>query len=414
MIDFLKNIPSKLRHNVGLKLISLLLAFVLWLLVVMYYNPETTNRFTDIPISLSYDKTELLSEHGLILVTAAEGSVDVEIEDTREKLKAISGKINAVVDISSVTKAGEYALPVKIVVDGQTINAVNQSVQTMSLMFEKATTTQFTVDVLTKGKVADGYVLEKVANPTVVTITGPDSVVSKIATVQAVVTQDKFTESGSYDATITYLDKDGQPLDDTYITLDTDAVKVNISVYEEKSVPLQIELTNSSGGNDSLYVKAVIEPASITIAGNSETLAEINSISLGTLDLAEINGNYNAEIALIIPNGVKNVDGYENAKVTLDLSGTITKQFTLDVSSVEVENIAKGNKIEQPTGQITLTVRGDAADIKKLTADDITLRIDCKNQKLSNGSNRMSVYCVFPEEYKVGAVGKYELTVKVS
>jgi len=414
MLEFLKSIPYKMRHNVGLKLLSLGLAFVVWLLVVAYYNPETTNLIKDIPVTINYDDA-ILEEQGLILVTIPEETVDVQIEGRRENLALIGkDKVSARIDISSVTKPGEYDLPIVIGVDGQTVTTVNQSIDKITLKFEKAVKTQFTVEAATEGKVAKGYVLEKVANPTVVTVTGPESIVTKIVTIQASVTQDKFTESGIYDGIIRYLDKDGNELDSTFLSLDAEAVKVNVNVYVEKTVPLQIDLINGAGGNDSSYLIPKIEPATITIAGNADTLIEVNSISLGTLDVAELTKNYKEEIALILPNGVKNIDAVEKATVSLSFEGVASKQFEINAAAIKKENVAKGDKIEIPDGKITVTVRGNASDIEKLKATDITLYIDCKNQALSKGANRMNVYCGFPEDYKVGAVGKCELTVKVS
>ncbi len=414
MLNFIKSIPFKLRNNIGIKLLSLLLAFILWLLVVAYYNPETINLIKDIPITINYDDA-ILEQQGLILVTVPDETVDVKIEGKREILALVSkDKVSAKIDISSVTKAGEYDLPVVIDVDGQTVTTLSQSVNTLTLKFEKAVKAQFTIDAITEGKVAKGYFLEKVANPTVVTVTGPESVVSKIATIQALVTQEKFAESGVYEATIEYKDAKGNALDDAFLSLDTDSVKVNVNIFIEKTVPLSLELTNSSGGNDKSYLVPKIVPETITIAGSEDALAQINSISLGTLDVAELTKNYSEKIPPILPNGIKNLDALESASVDISLENVISKQFELSCDKVKIENIAKGNKIQLPDGKIVVTIRGDASDVEKLTAADIALYIDCKNQLLSNGTHRMTVYCGFPEGYKVGTVGRYELTVKVS
>ena len=414
MIDFLKSIPYKLRHNVGLKVFSLVLAFVVWLLVVAYYNPETTNLIRDIPVTIDYTDT-ILEEQGLILVTIPEETVDVQIEGRRENLALISKeKVSAKVDLSSVTKPGEYDLPIVIGVDGQTVTTVSQSVDRITLKFEKAVKSQLTVDAVAEGKVAKGYVLEKMANTAVVTVTGPDSIVNKIAAIQAVVSQEKFTESAVYDATIRYMDKEGKELDATFLTLDVETVKINVNVYSEKEVPLQVDMINSSGGNDTSYLIPKIDPATITIAGSEDALAEINSISLGTLDVAELMENYSEEITLILPNGVKNLDSVGKATVTLSFEGVASKQFEINAATIKVENVAKGDVIDLPDGKVVVTVRGNASDIEKMKASDIMLYIDCKNQPLPAGSNRMNVHCGFPKDYKVGAVGKYELTVKVS
>ena len=400
MLDFLKSFPNKLRHNFWLKLVSLALAFVVWVIVVAYYNPETTNTIEGVPVTVNYEQS-VLKEQGLILVTVPDETIDVKIEGRREKLALIGkDKVTAVISIASVTKPGEYDLPINVAVDGQTVTTVSQSKQTMRLKFEKAISSQFTVDVITKGEVAKDYVLEKVATPTVVTVSGPKSVVEKI------------TESGVYDATIMYLDKNGEKLEDTFLT--TDTVKVNISVLAEKVVPLQVELINSAGGNDGMYLQPVIEPETITIAGSAEALEAINNISLGKVDVAEIDVGAVKELPLILPNGIKNVSAVEKAKVTFGFDGAVTKQFKISTDLIQFENLVAGTKVSVPDGEITVMVRGDASDMNKLKASDISLRIDCKNQSMPKGSNRMTVYCAFPDSYKVGAIGKYELTVKIS
>ena len=412
MLDFLRSFPNKLRHNFWLKLVSLALAFVVWVIVVAYYNPETTNTIEGVPVTVNYEQS-VLKEQGLILVTVPDETIDVKIEGRREKLALIGkDKVTAVISIASVTKPGEYDLPINVAVDGQTVTTVSQSKQTMRLKFEKAISSQFTVDVITKGEVAKDYVLEKVATPTVVTVSGPKSVVEKITTIQAVVSKEQFTESGVYDATIMYLDKNGEKLEDTFLT--TDTVKVNISVLAEKVVPLQVELINSAGGNDGMYLQPVIEPETITIAGSAEALEAINNISLGKVDVAEIDAGAVKELPLILPNGIKNVSAVEKAKVTFDFDGAVTKQFKISTDLIQFENLVAGTKVSVPDGEITVKVRGDASDMNKLKASDISLRIDCKNQSMPKGSNRMAVYCAFPDPYKVGAIGKYELTVKIS
>ncbi len=412
MLKFLKSIPGMIKHNFWLKLLSFALAFVVWVIVVAYYNPETTDTIEGIPITVDFEQS-VLQEQGLMLVTVPKTNVDVKIEGKREKIAAIGkDKVTAFVSVASVTKPGEYDLPVNIAIDGQSVKSVSQSVKSLKLRFEKAINTQFTVDVITKGEVAEGYVLEKIATPTIITLTGPESVVEKIASVQAVVSQEQFTESGIFDATLLYLDKNGEKLDDTFLT--ADAVKVNISVFKEKTVPLQVELVNGSGGNDTAYLQVKIEPETIKIAGSTEVLESINYISLGTVDVSEIEKTVSKDIPLIMPNGVKSADAVENAKVSFGLDGTVTKQFEISTKKIGLENLPDGMDVSIPEGKLNITVRGDAADLGKLQETDISPKIDFKNQKMTKGSNRMTVYCVFPESYKVGVVGKYEVTVTVS
>ena len=53
-----------LTRNLGLKLASLLLAFVLWFLVAQIYDPKDTVTFNNIQVRLI--NTELLDEEGKV------------------------------------------------------------------------------------------------------------------------------------------------------------------------------------------------------------------------------------------------------------------------------------------------------------------------------------------------------------
>lgn len=402
----------RFRYNIGWKLLSLAMAFVVWLVVVAYYNPETTNTIRDLPISIDAEQADLDAK-GLIMVTELNRTVDVRLEGRRAQLALISKeKVSAAVDLATVTKPGEYALPVLVTVDGQSVQTISQSVQTVTLKFEKSISAQFTVEAAVKGKVADGYVLEKTVNPTIVKVSGPESVVGAIETVRAIAEQSQFKESGSYDCTMEYLDKNGEKLDDTYLTADT--VKMNITILAEKTVPLQVEIVNSAGGNESGYLEPEIEPAEIMIAGDADAIAGINSISLGKIDVSLVTADYSADKELILPNGIRNVKNEQTAKVEIPLKGSVTKTFTVSGDRLVLENVPKGVKaaIQDTTREVS--VRGLADEIGKLKASDLTLVVDCSNTTLSAGSNRLTAYVRFAGDTAVGAVGRYEITVTVS
>ncbi len=419
MLDYLKSLPGKFRQNIFLKLFSLVLAFLLWVLVVAYYNPQTTNMITGVPITIKYNGMEIsdpiLKDAELILVDPPEVTVDVKIEGRREIMARVNkDKVSATVDISTVFKAGTYEPEIKIEVDGEAVTTLYQSMDTVTLKFEKLVTETIEVDPVVKGNVAEGCVLEKSASPASVMVTGPVSVVSKIKTVQAVVTQEEFTDSVNSAGVVEYLDENGEKIEDTYLSLNVDQIMVDVSVLQLKTVPLTIELTNSSGGNDALYLTKKIQPESITIKGTVETLSKITSISLGPLDVSELSGNYKKTHKISVDEkDVEIVDSPETATVSIAFDDFATKSYVMSSDLVRVENVPAEESVTVVKGNINILVRGNPADLDKLKKSDISLRLDCKNQELPKGANRMKLRCVFPEGIKVGVAGKYEVTVQV-
>ena len=138
----------------------------------------------------------------------------------------------------------------------------------------------------------------------------------------------------------------------------------------------------------------------------------INSIDLGVIDVAEKTDDFETSLTVVLPNGVKNVNNVETAKATVQFNDVLTKTFK--VEKIILENLPDGTEAKISEASVELKVRGLAEDINKLAAKDISIVVDAKNQVLPVGSNRLSAYAVYPENYNVGTVGKYQLTVVVS
>ena len=51
-MNILKAVGKKVTHNVGLKILSVLLAILIWLVVVSIDNPVKTEIFTSIPVEV--------------------------------------------------------------------------------------------------------------------------------------------------------------------------------------------------------------------------------------------------------------------------------------------------------------------------------------------------------------------------
>lgn len=55
---------KKLTHNIGLKIASVLLAVVLWLVVISINNPTTSESFYNIPVTLL--NTDMITDSGRV------------------------------------------------------------------------------------------------------------------------------------------------------------------------------------------------------------------------------------------------------------------------------------------------------------------------------------------------------------
>lgn len=401
------------RHNWQLKLISLLLAIVIWFLICEYVDPETDTMVNNIAITMEYEGS-VPQKEGLGVMTAIEETVSVRVSGSRDTVALMNpNKITASVDISNVTRSGEYDLPVKIDVGGQNLKIVDQSVETVKVKFDANVVSSIKVDVKVTGDVANGYILEE---PTMlnnfVTVTGPKSIVDTIVSANIEIVQDLYKETNTFNCAYTLVDKDMNPVPTTFLQVDVEKIDVTVAVVKEKTVPLKVSIVNSSGGTDGTFCTASVQPENITITGNAEVLDTINAVDLGVIDVAEKTENFETSIAVVLPNGVKNVNNVETVKVSVTFNDVQTR--TIKVTKIALENLPDGTNARVSEKSMTIKVRGIAEDLKKLTAENVSLVGDVRNQVLPSGTNRLNAVAVFPDELKVGTVGKYQITVVVS
>jgi len=401
------------RNDWPLKLTSVLLAIVIWFMICEYVDPDTDTPVNNISIAVNYENS-VPQKEGLGIMTVIDETVSVRVGGSRDTIALMDpDKITASLDMSNVTRSGEYDLPVKIDLGGQNITLVEQSIKTLKVKFDKNIVSNVKINVNVKGDVPEGLIMEE---PSLlngyVTVTGPQAIVETITAAEVEIKQERFMETSTFNCAYKFIDAKKKEVPKTFLTTDIETVDVTIGVVKLKTVPFTVGIINSSGGNDSAFCKATIEPKDIKISGGAEALDAINAIDLGMIDVAEHTKDFETSLAVVLPNGVKNVDNIENVKVSVKF--TDVQQQTFEISNIQFQNLPSGIDAKVQERRVRVRVRGIPADIKTLNAKDIKLIVDVKDQVLTAGTHHISALIDFPDNLNVGAVGKYQMTVVVS
>ena len=410
--DAKSKVVSFFRNDWPLKLISILLSVVIWFFICEYVDPDTDIQVSGIKISV--DASTPL-ENGVGIMTAVDETVDIRVSGSRDTVALMDhNKIKAYLDLANVTASGEYDVKVKIDLGNQGLSLVSQSIDTVKVRFDTNKLVNVKVNATVKGNVAEGFILEA---PTMlnnfIPVTGPAAIVDTIVSAEIKVEQDSFPETSTLNCDYEFIDQNGDVVPKTFLMIEDEykTIPVTISVVKEKTVPMTVSIVNSSGGKDSSFCVATVEPETIKITGSAEVLDAINTIDLGVIDVAEKTENFETSVKVVLPNGVKNVNNVESVKVTVVFNDVQTRSFS--VSNIQLENMPDGMKAAVAERSVQVKVRGISEDVLKLNANDLKIVVDVRNQVLEKDT-LMQAYVVFPDEYKVGAVGKYQLTVVVS
>lgn len=403
-----------IRNNWQMKLVSLLLSLVVWFLICEYVDPESVKSISNLKINVQYEGS-VPEQEGLGIMTTIEDTLDIRVSGSRDTIALMnSNKITASLDMSNVTRGGEYDLPIKVDMGGQNLKLIEQSIDTVKVRFDENIVSNIPVNVTVTGSVAEGFILEE---PTmlnnVVRVTGPKSIVETIVSAEIEIKQDAFVETTTYsNQSYTFVDKDKKVVPMTFLSVNVETTDVIVTVVKEKTIPLSVAIVNSSGGMDHAFCTAKIEPEFITVTGNSEVIDKLNTIDLGVIDVSEKTENFETTIAVVLPNGVKNINNIETVKVSVAFNDIQTK--SLRVSNIRLDNLPEGTKAAIQERNLSIKVRGMVDDIKQLSENNVSLVADVQNKVLPKGTNRLTVTVVYPDELKVGTVGKYQITVVVS
>lgn len=402
------------RSKIFSALLSLVIAFGMWLYVITVDNPAYTDTIYDIPVVFTSET--VMNEKGLIRTDNLTATVDLTLTGNRtDVLKCDKSNVTIKVDLSKVYEEGTHNLEYTISYpSGVASNAfsVEKDPSTIPVTVTKWDRNEIPVNVICEGTVPEGYFADTenvVKDFPTVTVSGPSAVVEKIeaAVIKVDLTDQKESISQSYRYTL--VDSNGEPVDAELIEVNVEEVHLDVKIQYVKDVKLVINLVDGGGANAN-NVKLDYEPRSIKMAGSEAVLEELDEIVLGTINLADYLET--TEFTYTIPEleGVTNLSGVTEVTATLSFPSLIIKEFV--VEEFEIVNVPEGMKVELITEKLPIKIRGLSGDVSRLTAEDIIVTVDFTGAQI--GTSTFKVTVTFGDSFsQLGAVGIVTVTATV-
>lgn len=396
-------------------LLSVAVAFGLWLYVINVENPGSTETFYDIPVV--WEGETVLNERDFLIVAGENATVDLKLTGNRSDLNELTAAdITVKADISNIG-AGKHRLqynvsfPRRFATNAFAWEDLGQGYVTVTV--EKKIIKDVDVVIQWVGERSEDHVYDtdnRVLDYTSIEITGPSSVADLIT--QAVIQVDltgrveSFAESYRY----TLCDAEGNPVDAEMITVDNTEVRMELKIQRIKEVELYMDVAYGAGANEN-NTSVAISPRVIRVSGSEAALESLGDrIKLGSIDLSTMEEPVTDMYAITLPDNVTNETGVTEAEVSVTFPGLTSKEFVVD--QIKGLNLPENMEAEIITEKLTVTVRGSYALINKLTDTDITIYVDLSGAVLGTGTYKAMV--AFAEGYKdVGVMGTSSVTVTV-
>lgn len=393
---------SSRRFNIAL---SLLIAISLWFYVINVENPSGETSIPAIPVAVQ--GVDILADQGLLVTDLSRDTVTLKAVGKRKTfLKLYKSDLALSVDVSTITGPGEYMLTGKVTPDYlRTDSSVTLSEKdsfAITVTVKKKASREIPVVGEFHGTLAAGYDRDPIqTNPAKIEVSGPEDVMASIEKAVVVLNGESVKETLRVQESFVLLDKAGEVVKEENLTCSTELVEATLPVMKLYEVPLTVEL-RPGGGADAEDAELTIAPASIKLTGSDEALAQLTSISLGEIDLAEVFSSKSKVFSIPLPEGAKSRSGETEATVTLSLD---LPMKSISTNQITIANAPRGYQVSLVGDSLQVWVRGEQSVLDQVTGEHLRVVVDLANVPKKRGQQRAEASVTLDGMSGVGVVG---------
>ena len=409
---------NKIKDSKGVYIaISIFCAILIWMYIDVTEKPDAPVTIRNIPVTFYGE--DLLEEDGLMIADAEGRTVNLTLTGNRSTLSNLNrDNIIVRVDASSqISKPGEVSLDYTVTLPSGTssVKIKSRSVETIDVTVIKMGRKTIGLRGVFTGSVADGYMYDTSRfsfSVEQITIHGEQSLVESVDHAQVTLSEKNLTDTWQGSLPVSLVDGEGNLIDSEDLVLSDTVVDVTFPVYAVKTVPLSVEILPGGGATED-DITCQISPKKITVSGTKNALEELDEITLGEIDLAQIITSETENIAIDLPEGITNVSGTTSAQVSVSVnSDLVTKK--LNVTNLTLKNVPEGREATLLTESLEVRIRGDKDSMSLLMERDVSVEVD-----LSKLEEESTGVCAVAADVKVtglsdvGVIGTYEVTVQI-
>ncbi len=424
----------KFTRNVGLKLLSLLVAFMIWLLVANVSDPTTVALFRNIKIqTVNEDSVAELDKVFDVVEDGVYGeNVVVRVRERSsviKQLRVTDFKVTA--DMEAVNEMG--AIPLRLECSNPQISLDEMEVipSVMKVKMEQKKQSEFMISVTTTGTPENGFEVgtKEVVQGKTVQIAGPESLLRRIGQVEAEVSVSRLRTDQRITSVLKVRDKNGDTLtesqmqrlqikDSDGVLLSNNEVMVDITLWKVmEDIPVQIK-TSGKPASGYRIAKISTVPVTVNLVGTDEALARLNGkiVVQEPVSVEGASENVTKEIDLS-----ETLSGIEGLRLISDTDPTISVTVQIEksgdqilsvpLSNLEVLNRPDSDKIKlaiSPADEVQISIHSEEGG-KTLTLSDIRARVDLAECS-KEGVYEIPVEIELPEGYTLAEEVKLVVT----
>ena len=379
---------EKLMNNLGLKVLSIFLAFFVWLAVVNVTNPEVS-RTREVPLEVV--NADVLESKNLTYDISAGKTVTVAYKvHTMDDGIVKASDFRAYIDLAEIYEpTGSVQVHVEVLNHTDLLTSTPTArPEVIKVNTESLQSKRFDLKVTTVGTAADGYVAgTATVTPSYVYVSGPVSRVGRISDVGIEINIDNANANLIGTATPIFYDANGNKLSaDDRLSLNRSSVSYELAILRSRELALDFSQVSGTVADGYRFTGVESSVKSVKVQGLVTDMANLSAITVSAEDLkidgADADKVVTLDLSKYLPDGVQIVDGNSTITVTLKVEPLVERAYTLHTGQIELEGTRDAYDYTVSPTSINVIVRGLKEDLDLLTSDKFNAKMNVAQMEL--------------------------------
>ncbi|MBO4679460.1 MAG: hypothetical protein J5626_07300 [Lachnospiraceae bacterium] len=421
---------KKLTDNIGLKIVALVVAILLWYIVVNITDPTISQTYKNVHVKIL--NAEVITGQGNTLQVVDNTAVipSVIIKAPRTTIQELGSNVDNIIATADMSKllSDGVSVPIECTVSkySERVESIRPSIDYVQVSIEKRKTIQLPLSVTTSGEVESGYIVgDRTSNQNQVRVSGPQSVVERVKAAFVDVDVSGFTGNISTSADVELFDENGEPVPMDSLELNVSSIMVNVEILATKKVPIYYSLIGMPADGYGVTGEIECTPEVVTIAGEKSKIDVISAVKIPGEEL-NVTGQTDNLVTIVdiqdyLPQGIRLADSSAfSGQVTLEafIEPYIESSVTVNTKDIVFKGVPFGFYAEMADylEKAEIKITGLKQDIEKLDQSSVVGVIDFDDYALLNNISEYQegVYnCVLTLELPEGIRSSDSVLIQV-
>ena len=388
-----------LRNNLIWKILSLFVAIMLWAGLIMQ-DPTLTREITFNDAKVTVTGVEQMRRDGFI-ISSGLSNEDLMVNMTADVPQRVYSyvtetRFNPRIDLSGIKSTGEQSLQILTSTTATYGKVDGIEPSTIDVVVENYVTNfRVPVTVNVQGDYPVGYYgMTPTLDPSIVAVSGPESLVEKVAGIVVDLHIDRLPMStGNIKQALPMriVDDAGETIESNLLeVLNAGMIQrsiiVNQKLYASKSLTVDNEALISGRVKKGYEVKGVkTSPSTVVVAGDKTALEQLNVIYLkNSVDVQNSDQNMAVQVDLAKPSEIVYLSN-QTVNVLVEIEPIIETK-TFNNINIDVRNTPENVKTQLSDKKVNVSITGPQLILRELNSRAIIAYVEMTDETTSGAS----------------------------